>query len=487
MTAPGHADASIRPRRRRWLRGAVWAAVVLAVAAFARFAYLRITREPTPRPDYWQAEMAKLDPPPPGALSDDEARDLLTDRPWETHPALTSFNKFDVGNLLAGSWSTTRPEVAAAEQVFQSDAFRNQRQRMREAVQRGWYVPFPLWPSTLDPTPFAAHRQWAKWLVAHSRWARESAHDTPAAIEDWLTTLQMCRQLRRSRMVIPLLVETAIEALVAYEMMLAARESPAAVDTADLARRIDQIHGPPLLPSQLLRGERIYCHNEIDSMFVREGGDWLVLSEPAGRYSAALAAAGGGSPGRPSRLWNLASPLYYDIHTARRTVDHYFASFDACLDIATCTKIENNAPDSPPIGELNALSGFPTIPWFSMFGWKGSGQAAHTARPLNMYYAARCRTEAATTMFALGEYHRQNNQYPDRLDQLVPEFLPRLPIDYADRKTLRYRRTGDAYILYSVGVNGVDDGGRFVKWPGAFDEANPDTVFSAIKRGEVQP
>jgi hypothetical protein len=287
--------------------------------------------------------------------------------------------------------------------------------------------------------------------------------------------------------VTPLRVEAAIEDLAAYEMMLAARESPAAIDTADLARRIEQIQGPPPLPSQLLTGERIYYQNEIDSMFVREGGDWLVLTKPAGLYSAALAATGRGSPGRPSRLWNLASPLYYDIHTARRKVDNYFASFDTCLDIVTYTKIENNAPDSPPIGELNALSGFPTIPWSSMFGGKGPAQPVHAVRPLSMYYAARCRTEAATTMFALSEYHRRHDQYPEKLEQLVPDLLPRLPIDYADRKTLRYRRTGDTYILYSVGVNGVDDGGRAgPRSPVRFDSENPDTVFSAIKRGEVQ-
>jgi hypothetical protein len=88
-------------------------------------------------------------------------------------------------------------------------------------------------------------------------------------------------------------------------------------------------------------------------------------------------------------------------------------------------------------------------------------------------------------MFALGEYHRRNGQYPERLDQLVPDFLPRLPIDYADRKTLRYRRTGDTYILYSVGVNGVDDGGKAGRrYPIWVDSENPDTVFSAIKRSE---
>jgi hypothetical protein len=46
------------------------------------------------------------------------------------------------------------------------------------------------------------------------------------------------------------------------------------------------------------------------------------------------------------------------------------------------------------------------------------------------------------------------------LDALVPGFLPAVPFDIMDGKPLRYRPGGrQAYVLYSVGLDGKDDGG----------------------------
>jgi hypothetical protein len=49
---------------------------------------------------------------------------------------------------------------------------------------------------------------------------------------------------------------------------------------------------------------------------------------------------------------------------------------------------------------------------------------------------------------------------PERLNDLVPEFSPSVPIDPCDGKPLRYHSNADGtYLLYSVAENGVDDGG----------------------------
>jgi hypothetical protein len=62
--------------------------------------------------------------------------------------------------------------------------------------------------------------------------------------------------------------------------------------------------------------------------------------------------------------------------------------------------------------------------------------------------------------FALARYHDQTGKYPDRLEQLVPGFLPRIEPDLFSGKPPIYRRTGKGYVLYSVGPNGTDDNGR---------------------------
>jgi hypothetical protein len=62
--------------------------------------------------------------------------------------------------------------------------------------------------------------------------------------------------------------------------------------------------------------------------------------------------------------------------------------------------------------------------------------------------------------FALAAYKSDHNRYPPKLDDLAPKYLARIPDDLFSGKALIYRPSDDGYLLYSVGVNGKDDGGR---------------------------
>ena len=53
-----------------------------------------------------------------------------------------------------------------------------------------------------------------------------------------------------------------------------------------------------------------------------------------------------------------------------------------------------------------------------------------------------------------------HGELPEKLDELVPEFLPAVPADPFDGRPLRYRRLAKGYVIYSVGDDGHDDGGR---------------------------
>ena len=67
------------------------------------------------------------------------------------------------------------------------------------------------------------------------------------------------------------------------------------------------------------------------------------------------------------------------------------------------------------------------------------------------------------TTLALRAYHLDHGGYPPTLNALIPGYLSRVPDDpFAVSSQLHYRRQGSNYVLYSIGPDGNDDGGRRV-------------------------
>ena len=57
-------------------------------------------------------------------------------------------------------------------------------------------------------------------------------------------------------------------------------------------------------------------------------------------------------------------------------------------------------------------------------------------------------------------YQSRTGRYPESLEELVPGILAEVPIDPFTGKPLVYRREGEGFIVYSLGSNQKDDGGR---------------------------
>ncbi|MFN0078189.1 MAG: hypothetical protein ACKVY0_17175, partial [Prosthecobacter sp.] len=72
----------------------------------------------------------------------------------------------------------------------------------------------------------------------------------------------------------------------------------------------------------------------------------------------------------------------------------------------------------------------------------------------------QARTRQAVTGLALERFFGKHANYPARLDELVPEFLPAVLLDPCDGKAMRYRTTNAGrYLLWSVAFDGKDDAG----------------------------
>jgi hypothetical protein len=73
--------------------------------------------------------------------------------------------------------------------------------------------------------------------------------------------------------------------------------------------------------------------------------------------------------------------------------------------------------------------------------------------------------------FALVAYQRDHGHYPAKLEELAPKYLAKIPDDLFSGKPLLYRLEGQGILFYSIGPNGVDEGGR-----GADDDTRGDDL-----------
>jgi hypothetical protein len=77
---------------------------------------------------------------------------------------------------------------------------------------------------------------------------------------------------------------------------------------------------------------------------------------------------------------------------------------------------------------------------------------------------AHLRNQARLRCSVLGiaaeRYRRQHGAWPDKLDLLVPHDAPQIEVDPYTGAPLFLRRVDDGLVVYSVGPNRVDDGGK---------------------------
>jgi hypothetical protein len=63
--------------------------------------------------------------------------------------------------------------------------------------------------------------------------------------------------------------------------------------------------------------------------------------------------------------------------------------------------------------------------------------------------------------FALAAYRADHGAYPAKLTELMPKYVPKIATDmFNNEADLHYTRKDDGYRLYSVGLNGIYNGGR---------------------------
>jgi ABC-type transport system involved in multi-copper enzyme maturation permease subunit len=109
------------------------------------------------------------------------------------------------------------------------------------------------------------------------------------------------------------------------------------------------------------------------------------------------------------------------------------------------------------------------LPWLARQFAVAPGRAADNS--LRNKAALRC----AAAALAAERFRLRHGRWPEGLDELVPDDLARVPPDPFDAAPMRFRRLDDGLVVYSVGPDGVDDGGTLAR--GQDDAGGKDVGF----------
>jgi len=83
------------------------------------------------------------------------------------------------------------------------------------------------------------------------------------------------------------------------------------------------------------------------------------------------------------------------------------------------------------------------------------------SRSAERFAYGQTAADLARVACAVERYRLANGQFPETLEALGPKHIEKLPHDLINGQPLKYRRTDNGqFVLYSVGWNETDDGGK---------------------------
>jgi hypothetical protein len=280
-----------------------------------------------------------------------------------------------------------------------------------------------------------------------------------AAWQDLLAVHRMARLCGQGPTLIHALVAVAIDAIACRADQVFLRHTqPSAADALRMRDELGKLAPLPKLDEKIDRGERFMfldcvaagardsrfsiraleggvrpenATERITNSLVREAIDWdLILRMGDSWYDRAVEAS--------------RKPAVADQVDAQKKTD---VDLRAAAKRATTWSLSTFVD---PIHELSERVGYTYVVMFL----PAAAAAAIAER------SAIMRFDLTKLAFSLAAYRADRGSYPTRLADLVPKYATEIPKDVFSAKELHYKPNGDGYVLYSVGRNGEDDGGR---------------------------
>lgn len=316
---------------------------------------------------------------------------------------------------------------------------------LREVAARPRAVRTPqLQPSGLGSTLFG---QLKPWLGQSRKFARANAarmhvalqaNDQAAYLEALDQTLALAQMAAMQGSTIDQLVGIAIEALAMRQVI----ESLPACDDEWLAS-VDRVVASRSTNFDMARAI------DVDELGVQDGMADL-FSDPArvrfGRFNSQL-----------RRAWGSGVPRVGTLRGTMRELTHYYADLRANL------RGTRTGPPRIPSG----------IASMAVSGWGVPGDVIRLAATAH---------DGLRLVVAIRRFELREKRLPETLDELVPTYLPAIPSDPLGQGPYKFRRVDPAkdrlkrsYLVYSVGLDGIDDQGVEFNGPQKTSREMPGT------------
>jgi hypothetical protein len=278
------------------------------------------------------------------------------------------------------------------------------------------------------------------------------ANQPKQAIEDCLAIARCGSHWQGKGTLIEQLVGLAISGLACGEILnIVEAKSFSATDLKHLQQQLLQIY-PQGYPLMNMEGERLCLMDVVQHIFT-EGG-------PGGGHMVPYKL---GSLGDITTGYEEESVVRLPFYTAAAMVhagrDETIAKGNEIYD-----RLEKHAKMSPYERRISDPNGIDAmilaLPKYRFFLLQMLMPALDRAS--DIAYWGRAHYQATVTVLALQQWRLEKNEYPAKLDELVTAgYLRELPMDPYTDKPLVYKKTDDNFILYSIGPNFKDDGGKY--------------------------
>jgi len=314
---------------------------------------------------------------------------------------------------------------------------------------------------------FSRFREFARLLCAEGLW-RKRQGDIDGAVESIMTALKLVRRMDDEPFLIGFLVQGAIFAITVNGLQRILEDADASPQTyralmVELkAWDIDRNF------VRALQGERVFSITACQwaqKASLKELQELMNESSSTPQINLSMWLSGKRTFIAQNELVMLR---YHEalLSLARKGAPYDWASLER-LEKQWQEEVDRPAP-SLSLGALKLTWDNKALAKLLFFTWSRAMQRA-------AYFHALQRLGQVT--IALRLYRREHGRYPETLQELVPKYLPSLPVDPFDGKPLRYKRLAKGFKIWSVGMDMKDDGGVWGKPRGE----KGDIVWEAVK------